>query len=307
MEAKASAPGKVILFGEHAVVYGRPAIAVPVKGVRAWAKVEDSPGQTLIRALDIGKEFSLSEAPPDDPLRLAVELTLNFLELPRATGFTITITSEIPIARGLGSGAAVSTAIVRALASYFGRELAPDEVSAIVYEVEKIYHGTPSGIDNTVIAYESPVFFIKNQKPVLFKAQKPFNIIIGDTGISSSTKEVVLWVRKRWEENKPWHEKLFDRIGEIVLSGRKAAEEGDLKRMGELMDENHRLLVELGVSCPELDRLVEAAKRAGALGAKLSGAGWGGNIIALVEEESIVQVSEALKEAGAVAILASMV
>jgi len=307
MEAKASAPGKVILFGEHAVVYGRPAIAVPVKGVRAWAKVEDSPGQTLIRALDIGKEYSLSEAPPDDPLRLAVELTLNFLKLPEATGFTITITSEIPIARGLGSGAAVSTAIVRALASYFGRELAPDEVSAIVYEVEKIYHGTPSGIDNTVIAYESPVFFIKNQKPLLFKAQKPFNIIIGDTGISSSTKEVVLWVRKRWEENKPWHEKLFDRIGEIVLSGRKAAEEGDLKRMGELMDENHRLLVELGVSCPELDRLVEAAKRAGALGAKLSGAGWGGNMIALVEEESIGQVSEALKEAGAVAILASMV
>ena len=307
MEAKASAPGKVILFGEHAVVYGRPAIAVPVKGVRAWATVEESPGEILIRALDIGKEFSLSEAPPDDPLRLAVELTLNFLKPPKVTGFTITITSEIPIARGLGSGAAVSTAIVRALASYFGRELAPDEVSAIVYEVEKIYHGTPSGIDNTVIAYESPVFFIKNQKPVPFKAQKPFNIVIGDTGISSSTKEVVLWVRKRWEENKVWHEKLFDRIGEIALSGRKAAEEGDLRRMGELMDENHELLVELGVSCPELDRLVEAARKAGALGAKLSGAGWGGNIIALAEEGKIAQVSEALKEAGAVAILASVV
>ncbi|MCS7286425.1 MAG: mevalonate kinase [Anaerolineae bacterium] len=307
MEARASASGKIILLGEHAVVYGRPAIAAPVTGVKAWATVEDSPGEIFIRAPDIGKEFYLEEASPDDPLRLVVELTLKRLELGKAYGFTITIHSEIPIARGLGSGAAVSTAIVRALSLYFQRKLTPDEISAIVYETEKIYHGTPSGIDNTVIAYEMPVFFVKGQPPVPFKAGRTLTFIIGDTGIPSPTRDVVLWVRKRWEEDRARCERLFDQIGSIVLEGKEAIERGELRRIGELMDENHRLLAELGVSSPELDRLVDAAREAGALGAKLSGAGWGGNMIALVEDWTVPIVSGALKKAGAVSLLTGQV
>ncbi len=289
------------------MVYGQPAIAVPVAGIRAWATVESSPGDILIRACDIGREFYLKEAAPDDPLRRVVELALERLNPERVEGFTVTIRSEIPIARGFGSGAAVSTAIVKALAAYFGRELPPEEVSAIVYEVEKIHHGTPSGIDNTVIAYEMPVFFIKGQKPIPFRVGRPLTLLTGDTGISSPTRDVVLWVRERWEEDRARYEGLFRRIGEVVLAGREAIERGDLKRVGELMDENHRLLVEMGVSCPELDRLVETAREAGALGAKLSGAGWGGNMIALVEEEAIARVSEALRKAGAVAVFVSRV
>ncbi len=307
MVARASAPGKVILFGEHAVVYGKPAIAVPVAGIRAWVTVESSPGEVLIRAYDLDREFPLREAPDDDPLRLVIELVLNRLKLERTGGFTVTIQSEIPIARGFGSGAAVSTAIVRALAAYFGQNLNPEEISAIVYEVEKIYHGTPSGIDNTVIAYEMPVFFVKGQKPAPFKVGRSLTLLIGDTGISSPTRDVVLWVRKRWEEDKAKYEEIFNRIGEIAVAGKEAIEKGNLMRIGELMDENHRLLVEMGVSSPELDRLVEAARKAGALGAKLSGAGWGGNMIALVEEEATAKVYEALHKAGAAMVLRSQV
>jgi len=307
MKTIATASGKVILFGEHAVVYGRPAIAIPVTGIKAVAVVEESAGEIFIRAPDIGKEFYFKEAPPEDPLRLLVELTLRHLGWENARGFTITIRSEIPIARGFGSGAAVSTAIVRALCAYFGQEMAPEEISAIVYEVEKIYHGTPSGIDNTVIAYEMPVFFIKGQKPLPFKAGCPLTIIIGDTGVASPTRDVVLWVRGQWERNKARYERLFDQIGEVALAGKEAAERGDLRKVGELMDENHNLLRELGVSSPELDRLVEIARKAGALGAKLSGAGWGGNMIALVEEEAIPRVYQALKEAGAVMLFTSRI
>lgn len=307
MKARATASGKVILFGEHAVVYGRPAIAIPVTGVKAAATVEDSAGEIFIRAPDVGKEFYLKEASPEDPLRLVVELTLRHLKRENVRGFTITIQSEIPIARGFGSGAAVSTAIVRALCSYFGQEVAPEEISAIVYEAEKIYHGTPSGIDNTVIAYEMPVFFIKGQKPLPFRVGFPLTIVIGDTGIPSPTRDVVLWVKEQWERDNIRYERLFDRIGEVALAGKEAAERGDLRKVGELMDENHRLLRELGVSSPELDRLVEAARKAGALGAKLSGAGWGGNMIALAEEEAVSGVFMALKEAGAVKLFISRI
>ncbi len=308
MRTVAHAPGKVILFGEHAVVYGRPAIAVPVSGVRAEATVEDaSPGQgTTVLALDLGRRFCLGEAPADDPLRRIVELTLQRLKVSGEPDLIITVRSSIPIARGLGSGAAVSTAIVRALMAHFGVSPDPQEVSAIVYEVEKIHHGTPSGIDNTVIAFEVPVFFVKGEPIQTFTVGRPFTVLIADTGIPSPTREVVLDVRRAWEKDRPRYEELFDRIGQIALEGRDAIERGELSRMGQLMTENHRLLVEMGVSCPELDALVEAALREGALGAKLSGAGWGGNMVALVEDETAPAVERALKGAGAVSVLKSV-
>lgn len=305
----ARAPGKVILFGEHAVVYGRPAIAVPVSGVEATAIVEDaSPGQGItVIALDLGRCFRVDEAPSDDPLRLIVELTLRRLGIESPPALTIALRSTIPIARGLGSGAAISTAIVKALSQHLGVTLPPSEISALVYEVEKIYHGTPSGIDNTVIAFESPVFFIKGRPIQTFTMGQPFSLVIGDTGISSPTRDVVLDVRKAWERNRAYYETLFDRIGKVTEEGRKAIEEGDLMRVGRLMDENHSLLVEMGVSCAELDELVEAARKAGALGAKLSGAGRGGNMVALVEPETASAVEKALKEAGASAVLITQV
>jgi mevalonate kinase len=212
---------------------------------------------------------------------------------------TITVTSTIPIARGLGSGAAVSTAITRAVARHFSTELAADEVSRLVYEVERLHHGTPSGIDNTVIACERPVYFVRGERPETFAAGHTLALVIADTGMASSTKEVVDAVRRAWKQSKDSYEDLFDRIGALVQQARQAIERGDLEQVGRIMDENHRLLQEMGVSSPGLDALVEAARRQGALGAKLSGAGRGGNVIALVSPEEGEDLHQELLSAGA--------
>jgi mevalonate kinase len=320
----AAAPGKVILFGEHAVVYGRPAIAVPVTNVSAKATISPSePGRGVwILAADLpapdgtpgGHRYRLRDAPADDPLRASVELALDafFRREPTPPSSSepdilITITSTIPIARGLGSGAAVATAVARAVARHFGHVPQPEEISPLVYEVEKLHHGTPSGIDNTVIAYQQPVFFVRGEGMTRLSVGVPLNLIIADTGVVSSTREVVGDVRRRWEVETERHEDLFDKIGDIARLARSAIERGHPSTIGRLMDENHELLMTLGVSSPGLDRLVKAAKMAGALGAKMSGAGWGGNMLALIEPSRAPFMNDALQEAGAASTIFSQI
>lgn len=309
MRVTASAPGKVILFGEHAVVYGRPAIAVPVMQVRATAEVEpgSAGGGLRIVAADLGRTLSLLDAPEDEPLAAIVRLTLAHLGIETAPDAVIIIRSTIPIASGMGSGAAVSSALAKALASYCGRTLEAGEVSALVFEVDKLYHGTPSGIDNTVIAYERPVYFVKGEPPQPFQIARPFTLAIADTGIASPTKMAVGDVRRAWQAHRDRYERLFDRIGQIVRVARRAIERGDVEALGPLLDENHRLLQEMSVSSVELDRLAEAARAAGALGAKLSGAGRGGNLIALIRADQAEAVSTALRAAGAKGVIVTQV
>ena len=302
----ASAPGKIILFGEHAVVYGRPALAVPVTQVYADVEVLDSSKDGIwIDAPDIDLRAELSSLPSDHPLASVIyKLFPHPNPSPsgrgkKGEGINIKITSTIPVASGLGSGAAVSVALIRALSSYLGHPTTDEQVNAIAYEIEKIYHGTPSGIDNTVITYAKPVFFIKGQPIDTFKVGKPFTIVIGGTGISAPTKEAVGDVRKLWEADKDKWESVFDKIGRIVKSAKEKIEGGKREELGELMNQNHALLQELTVSSPDLDRLVDAARKAGALGAKMSGGGQGGNMIALLKPEIAEAVLRSLKEAGA--------
>lgn len=299
--AVGTAPGKVILFGEHAVVYGRPAIAVPVFEVQAKAEVRlGDPGQgVLLEARDLEMRFALADAGSDDALAAIVWKTLARLEIPSQPDITIAVESTIPIARGLGSGAAVSTAVVRALARHFGKHLTSRAVSDLVYEAEKLYHGTPSGIDNTVIAFGKPVYFIRGRTLEIFWVRAPFLLAIADTGIVSKTKDVVADVRRGYEENLGRYEFLFEEVAEIVQQGRAAIEMGDMVRLGGLMDRNHAVLQAMGVSCPELDRLAQAALDGGALGAKLSGAGRGGNLVALITPETRGRTEIFLKLAGA--------
>ncbi len=301
----AYAPGKVILFGEHAVVYGRPAIAVPVTEVRAQAQVEQgSTGQgTVVVAPDVGWRLVLHETPDDEPLARIVRLALDAIKVDRDPDLTVTVTSTVPIARGMGSGAAVSTALVRALAQYFRRWLSSRTISELVYQAEILYHGTPSGIDNTVVAFEKPIYFVKGQGWEVFWAGKPFLLAIADTGVESSTREVVGDLRRRYDAEPPLYSPLFDRAGEITVAARAAIEQGQTETLGQLMNENHTVLQALGVSCPELDCLVTAAREGGALGAKLSGAGRGGNMIALVTEEVRGRVGMMLRLAGATSVL----
>jgi mevalonate kinase len=300
----ASAPGKIILFGEHAVVYGQPAIAVPVTQVRAKAivmpHITGSPGEVRVLAPDVGLDGLWSQLSSENPIGAALGGVQSILGVAHIPACTIKITSTIPVASGLGSGAAVSVAVIRAFAGFLGHPLADEQISSIAYEVEKIHHGTPSGIDNTVITYERPVFFIKGQPVEVFQVAKPFTIVIGDTGIPAPTKESVGDVRKAHQADQARYERFFAAAGSIARTARQAIEGGHPEWLGPLMNENHDLLQKMGVSSPELDRLVEVAQQAGAAGAKLSGGGRGGNMIALVENNRATVIEKALLDAGAV-------
>lgn len=311
--ASANSPGKVILFGEHSVVYGRPAIAAPVTQVRANALVEEA-GTTgiLLRAPDLDREYRLEDAGAKDPFARAVWVTLAAAEHKPPPGLIITINSSIPIASGLGSGAAMAAAVIRALLRYLGRDdLANDNsVSSLTYEVEKLLHGTPSGIDNTVVAYEQPVYFVKRSPDNLIETlsvARSIRLLVADTGKRSMTKDVVGDVRRQWMEDRARFERLFDACGRIADLARKAIQEGRIKKLGALMRDNQAYLREMTVSSPEIEQLVAAADEAGALGAKLSGAGRGGNMITLVDEATEAQIKQALLEAGAKSVITSLI
>ena len=297
---KSSAPGKIILFGEHAVVYGRPALAVPITQVHADVDISDSarPG-IWIDAPDVNLHAELNALPSDHPIASVINNLFFLLRVSPFPNLEIKISATIPVASGLGSGAAVTVALTRALASHLGHSMSDEEVNAFTYEIEKIHHGTPSGIDNTVVTYAQPVYFIKGQPIEILTVGQPFTILIADTGIPAPTKESVGDVKKLWEADKMKWESIFDHIGEIARKARTSVERGTWEALGKLMNENHALLQELTVSSPELDRLVETAHHAGALGAKLSGGGRGGNMIALVEPEKAEAASLVLREAGA--------
>jgi mevalonate kinase len=334
---EASVPGKIILCGEHAVVYARPAIALPLSDVRARAVVQDTAtGDVAFHAPDLDQRWSL-RGQPDHVFSELVARTLTRLGITPTPALQISISSTIPLASGMGSGAAIATAIVRALAAHLGHELAPEAISALVYASEQRFHGTPSGIDNTVVAFEQPIWFLrrpaqeqrtKNKEQNLYGGPSvvaiepggpsvaaiepidiaaPFTLQIGDTGVRSPTHLPVGDVRQRWQASPAHYEALFDAVAALVFRARAALSQGDIPTLGALLDENQALLVQIGVSSPDLDRLVAAARAAGALGAKLSGGGWGGVMIALVDPAARERVAAALRAAGAVAVLETSV
>lgn len=298
----ASAPGKIILFGEHAVVYGRPALAVPVAQVRVTVEVWPSDFRGVwIESPAIRLKAELKTLPHDDPVASTIRIIFASLGVDPYPNLNIHIASTIPVASGLGSGAAVSVALIRALSSYLARPASDEDVSRLAFQIEKLYHGTPSGIDNTVITYAKPVYFRRGSPIETFKPRESFTIVIGDTGIPAPTKQSVADVHALWEKDRARWDGYFTQIGQIASEARHAIEFGKITALGKLMDRNHELLRQMTVSSPELDRLVAAAHKAGALGAKLSGGGRGGNMIALAGsiEARARSLEQALRQAGA--------
>ncbi|MCA9913062.1 MAG: mevalonate kinase [Anaerolineae bacterium] len=293
---RGTAPAKIILFGEHAVVYGQPAIAAPVNSL--FAEAIASPINSPFHLIALDLESQQIPLTAEHSLALAARLTFNALELspPQAS---IQIRSTIPLASGLGSGAAISAAIVRSICSLMEQRLSDEQINEIVYEVEKIYHGTPSGIDNTVIVYNQVVYFVRGEPIQHLQVKRPLRLLIADTGRKALTKIAVGDVRKLVEANPGKYTSIIEQIGTIAKQAQAAMSSGELDRLGILMDENHCLLDQLTVSSPELETLVNAARQAGAAGAKLSGGGRGGNMIALCTEETKSSVRSALEQAGA--------
>jgi mevalonate kinase len=305
---ESTAPAKIILLGEHSVVYGEPAIAIPVSGLRATATVESgSPGSGLhIIARDLDRVFpvSLNADAADNALIAPACLLLKDYRLP-LPDLNIVVRSQIPIASGLGSGAAISTVITRALAAALGMSLTAEAVNDLVYQTEKLHHGTPSGVDNTVIVYERPLFFVRGHKMDFLTVQGQYNFLIADTGVAALTRVAVGDVAKLYQSDAAHWEQVFHTIGELVRRARVALETGNSVELGLLMNQNHAYLQQLTVSSPELDHLVQAALNAGALGAKLSGGGRGGNMIALVTPDTRESVQAALLNAGAVRVFST--
>lgn len=299
----AKAPGKIILFGEHAVVYGQPAIAIPVNKVNATARVfpniiSDS-NQIRIKAPDIQLDADLSDLPAEHPIAAAVRLAIQAAQVNKPPSLTLQISSTIPMSAGMGSSAAVTIAVIRALTDFLGHPLLPDEISVLAYEIETIQHGTPSGIDNTVIAHQKPVFFTQDESIQYLNVQQPTHWVIADTGEKTPTRDTVSAVRDRYTEDPTTYTRIFDQIGQIARDAREGLIEGDINLLGKLMNKNQRLLKLLGVSSHSLERQINAAVSAGAPGAKLSGGGRGGNIIALAPSELTEKIASALHDAGA--------
>ena len=296
MKGHFTAPGKIILFGEHAVVYGKPAIAIPVSGMRASAWSEPGEGKLTINALDLNEKIGLENKASQFSVLAQALLAKTKQKEPN---LTINLTSKLPQGSGMGSSAATSTAVCKALSNYLGVDLEQNQISELVFSAEKIVHGTPSGIDNTVVAYESPVYFVKGENPLTFDSGRTFYLVIGDTGIEASTKETVGNVRQQWEKEPNLMNRYFDEIANVTEGGKMAIEEGNKEAVGELMNKNHELLNKIGVGHSLLEKLVELTLDAGALGAKLTGGGGGGNMVALANNaEEQAEICEKITEAG---------
>ncbi len=298
--------GKVILLGEHAVVYGSHAIAAPIP-LAIQARVEDAPVGIHLIIPQWGVEERIL---PDHDYKYSIYNSLNMilqsLEL-ADQNMRILVFPHVPRAMGLGGSAALAVAIIRALSEHFQLGLTEDEVNKLAYESEKIVHGTPSGIDNTMATYGKFILYRKDTPP-LFKeihVPKPLPIVIGLSGVEGLTLKMVRQVRQAWEKNKPLYDRIFNQINDLTLQAVEAIQAYDLEKLGYLMNINQGLLNAIQVSSWELEELVEIARKNGALGAKLTGGGGGGAIIALCPENP-GRIVEAMEKEGYKAIVAEL-
>lgn len=286
---KTRAFGKLILFGEHFVVYKVPAL---VGAVSAYTdcKLEflDEPG---LEVIDNRPATPLYKEKKKDEGEKAINLALAHLGVdPKARGVKITFGGDLTCASGIGASAAQVVSLARAVNIADSRSLSEDEINAAGYEGEKGYHGTPSGIDNTAATFGGLLRFQRTDgAPIFNKKSFPsaIRIVYASTGITASTTEVVGDVRSKKEADEAWFADIMGKYKTLVQEAEQVVEEGELNKLGKLMDQNHALLQELTVSCKELDDLVDAARAAGAAGAKMSGTGRGGLMIALTPTEEI--------------------
>jgi mevalonate kinase len=302
MMGKGSGFGKVILFGEHFVVHGVPGIVSAIDST-ADAEVKKIEQGITIKderkgAKGYAEEKKTQQSESIDRILKAMEVN------PKTVSFSIWLGGNLPGFSGLGASAASSVAIARAIAQELGKKLPDGRINEIAYEAEKAYAGTPSGIDNTAATYGGLLWFKKNMSGgpntiEKLRVRKPVEIIIGSTGIVANTKAMVEGVAERKKKNPEKYNRLFKQAEDLALTAKKALQEFNLRKVGELMNENHRLLQEIEVSCEELDYLVDLAKKQGAFGAKLTGGGGGGCMTALTPTRELQEaVAKAIEKEG---------
>jgi mevalonate kinase len=277
--------GKVILFGEHSVVHGRPALALAVEG---GAEVTAAPANAITRlhiapwnvAVDTGSVDNEGREPLQRALRIARAFYDDAVEL------ELKAEMRLPSGAGMGSSAALGVAVLRAMDEARNITRSNDEIYERSLAWERVFHGNPSGVDNAMATHGGMAIFKKGEPLKRIVPRRRIRLVAAYSGTSSSTKEMVASVARQFEREPERIGRLFDAIASIVSNGKLALELGGLKDLGQLMTLNHKLLSALMLSTDELETMIAAANEAGALGAKVTGAGGGGCMIALVDTDA---------------------
>ena len=296
--AEGVAAGKVILLGEHAAVYDRHVLALPIEAAVTVRIAETTSGIRLsIPEWHIEQELDSNAQPRGGPGAIVFLVMQNFGVTGR--GYNIHVQSRIPLAMGLGFSAALAVAIIRAFDQLTGRGMSDVAVEKLAFECEKISHGTPSGIDNNIATFGQPVLYSKGSrsrtKPITLSEVPP--LVIASSGVKGRTIEEVAGVRERFEKNRELYTTIFNEIDEISIAGAVALRDRDYEQLGSMMNVCHGFLNAIEVSTPELEKMIAIARQHGAVGAKLTGAGGGGSIVALCPDK-VSDVSRALEAAG---------
>ena len=293
-----TASGKVILLGEHAAVYGRHVLALPLKSAVTAAIAETRASINLsIIDWDLKQSFTVRN-PGQSGVGAVLALIMRQLGV-ADRGVDIHVRSRIPVAMGLGSSAALAVAIIRAFDKLLGLNMGNGAINKLAYECEKLAHGTPSGIDNNIATYGEPILYNKSSVTRIksISLSEPLPIVIASSGIRSITKDQIAGVRSRFNKNTGLYTTIFDEIDELSIAGTVALKSCDYDTLGSLMNVCHGFLNALQVSTPELEKMVNIARSNGAIGAKLTGAGGGGSIVALCPGEEF-EVAQGLRAAG---------
>lgn len=297
----ASAPGKVILFGEHAVVYGKPAIAVAVnkkahltiKGRTDHLLKAQIKGQGVKASLDL-ENIPLKHEFQNGILKYVMKSweILQKKQKIHFKGMDFLLDLEMPIGAGLGSSAAVTVATLSALDQYYKAGLKRDEIASLAHQVELEVQGAASPIDTTLSTYGGAIYLSTSRKTEKLPLKQGLPLVIGHTPRAGNTAEMVRIVREKMGKYPSTIKPLFESIEQVTMEARETLLEVGHEKLGELMNINHGLLDALGVSTPTLSRMVYQAREAGALGSKITGAGGGGSIVAFSPDKT----NEVLRE-----------
>lgn len=292
------AHSKLILIGEHSVVYGKPAIALPFPLVGVESTVESTSQPNTI-------DCSFYKGPitkaPKALYGLAACITETLKRIGSTTeGLLIRISSTIPQGRGLGSSAAVAVAVVRSIFAYHRHELSQKELMSLAHIAESYAHGNPSGIDTATASTECPIWYVKGQPLKSLTNGAPLHLVVADSGRAGDTRSAVDSVLERLKSEPLIIQRCLDRLGELTHIAKDVLLSGDFKMLGQLLNYAHTELMNLGVSDSGLNHLVSVARQAGAYGAKLTGGGRGGCILALARDNQQKEIiSKAFIDAGA--------